>query len=150
MTGYCTAKNNSTTWVRGCRGTSWKTWGRNAKYSRTNTVKDKVHGKTKYSRTNRVKKNSWQFCFKMLYNVFDFLFENRPLNKMYNVFSSCYSMQSPSLALFKLWHWRFVLCEISRNEKCSLLQYQTPRSLLKNKAIAEKIEMKLGLIYGLH
>ena len=24
----CTAKNSRTTWVRGCRGTSWKTWGR--------------------------------------------------------------------------------------------------------------------------
>ena len=32
--------------------------------------------------------------------MFDFLFENFPLNKMYNVFSSCYSMYSPSLALF--------------------------------------------------
>ena len=27
-------------------------------------------------------------------HVFDFLFENLPLNKMYNVFSSCYSMYS--------------------------------------------------------
>ena len=48
MTGCCTAKNNRTTWVRGFRGTSWKTSGR----------------KTKYSRINRVKKNSWQFAFK--------------------------------------------------------------------------------------
>ena len=31
----------------------------------TNTVKDKVHGKTKYSRTNWVKQNRWQFAFKI-------------------------------------------------------------------------------------
>ena len=44
--------------------------------------------------------NSWQFAFNILCNVFDFLLENLPLNKMYNVFSSCYSMYSASLALF--------------------------------------------------
>ena len=43
------------------------------KYSSTNTVKDKVHGKTKYSRTNLVKKTSW-IAFNILCNVFDFLF----------------------------------------------------------------------------
>ena len=32
------------------------------------------------------KKNSWQFAFNILCNVFDFLFENLPLSKMYNVF----------------------------------------------------------------
>ena len=26
MTGSCTTKYSRTTWVRGCRGTSWKTW----------------------------------------------------------------------------------------------------------------------------
>ena len=69
MTGSCTVKNICTTWVRGCWGTSWKTWG--IKYSSTKTVKDHVHGKTKYSRTNRVKKNSCQFAFKILYNALD-------------------------------------------------------------------------------
>ena len=91
MTGSCTAKNSRTTWIRGCPGTSWKTWGHKTKYSRTNTVKGKVHGKTKYSRTNWVKKNSWQFAINILCNVFDFLFENLSLNKMYNVFSSCWT-----------------------------------------------------------
>ena len=47
MTGCCTAKNSRTAWVRGCRRTSWKTWGRKTKYSGTNTVKVKMHGKTK-------------------------------------------------------------------------------------------------------
>ena len=37
---------------------------------------------------------------KCICDVFDFLFENLPLNTMYNVFSSCYSMYSPVLALF--------------------------------------------------
>ena len=44
----------------------------------TNIVKDKVHGKTKYSRTNWVKQNRFQFAFKILCNVFHFLFENLP------------------------------------------------------------------------
>ena len=48
MTGSCTAKNRRTDWVlRGCRGMGWKTWGRKKIYCRTNTDKDKVHGKTK-------------------------------------------------------------------------------------------------------
>ena len=47
MTGCCMAKNSRTAWVRGCRRTSWKTWGRKTKYSGTNTVKVKMHGKTK-------------------------------------------------------------------------------------------------------
>ena len=46
MTGYCTARNSCMAWVRGCRRTSWKTWGRKTKYSDTNTDKDKMHGKT--------------------------------------------------------------------------------------------------------
>ena len=51
MTGCCTAKNSCTAWVRGCRRTSWKTWGRKTKYSGTNTItdKDKMHGKQKQS-----------------------------------------------------------------------------------------------------
>ena len=32
MTRCCTAKNNRTAWVRGCRGTSWNTRGRKTKY----------------------------------------------------------------------------------------------------------------------
>ena len=47
MTGCCTAKNSRTAWVRGCRRTSWRTWGHKTKHSGTNTDKDKVHGKTK-------------------------------------------------------------------------------------------------------
>ena len=78
-TNVCTAKNSHTTWVRDYRETGWKTWGRKTKYSRTNTVKDKVHGKTKYTRTNWVQQNCWQFAFNILCNVFDFLFENHPL-----------------------------------------------------------------------
>ena len=47
MTGCCTTKNSRTAWVRGCRRTSWKTRGRKTKYSGTNTVEDKMRGKTK-------------------------------------------------------------------------------------------------------
>ena len=119
ITGSCTTKNSRTTWVRGCRTTSWKTWGCKTKYSHTNSVKDKVHGKTKYSRMNCVKKNSWQFAFNILCNVFDFLFENLPLNKTY-VFSCI------RLMICFVWN-------INKTRKVSLLRYQTPRSLLKKR-----------------
>ena len=46
MTGCCTAKNSRTVWVRGCRRMSWRTWDHKTKYGGTNTVKNKVHGKT--------------------------------------------------------------------------------------------------------
>ena len=123
---------------------SWKTRGRNTKYSRTNTVKDKVHGKTKYSR----KKNSWQFAFNILCNVFEFLFENLSLNKMY-VFSNSYSMYSPSLALFLLDTNVLFCVKYQETKQCSLLQYQTPRSrLLKNKAIAEFFLISLDVFWN--
>ena len=99
MTRSCMGKNSRTSRVRGYRRTSWKTWDRNSKYSRAKIGKDEVQGKTKCICMNRIKKNSWQFAFNILCNVFHFLFENLPLNKTYNVFSSCYSMYSASLVL---------------------------------------------------
>ena len=101
------------------------TWGRKTKYSRTNTYKVKVNGKTKYSLTNWVKKNSWQFAFSISCNVFHFLFDNLRLNKMYNVFSNSYSMYSPSLALTISFVWnmkkrreRFLCYDIKHREVC--------------------------------
>ena len=148
MTGRCTVKNSHTTWVRGCRGTSWKTWSCKTKYSGTNTVKDKVHSKTKYCCTNWVKKNSWQFAFNisLLCNVFDFLFENLPLNKMYNVFSSCFSMYSTSLALFNFDIEDLFCVKYQETRNISLLQYQTPTSLLKNETISEFFLNKLKCV----
>ena len=58
-----------------------------------------MHGKTKTVARIESRKTG-QFAFNILCNVFDFVFENLPLNKMYNVFSSCYSMYSALLALF--------------------------------------------------
>ena len=73
MTGSSVVRR--TTWVSGCRNTSWKTLYRKTKYSHTNTVKYKVHGKTKYSRKNWVKKNSWQFAVNIVckLNVFNWV-----------------------------------------------------------------------------
>ena len=47
MTAYCTAKSSCTAWVTGCWRTIWTAWGRETKYSGTNTDKDKMHRKTK-------------------------------------------------------------------------------------------------------
>ena len=68
--------------------------------SGTNTDTDKVHGKTKT--VARIESRKTAASLPLIYYVMclTFLFENLPLNKMYNVFSSCYSMYSASLALF--------------------------------------------------
>ena len=107
-----------------------------------------MHGKTKYSRTNRVKKNSCQSAFNisLLCNVFDFLFENLPLNKMYNVFSSCFSMYSPSLALFNFDTDDLFCVKCQETRNVSLLRYQTPTSPLKNETISEFFFNKLKCV----
>ena len=99
----CTAKNSRTTWVRGCRGTSRKTWGRK-------TVAAQIQLYTKCMvRQNTVARIEWRKTagnFQLIYYVIYYVFEL--FLKMFiwkNVFSSCFL------------HWRFVLCEISRNEK---------------------------------
>ena len=68
--------------------------------------------------------------------MFDFLFENLPLNKMYKVFYVfyCFSMYSPSLALFNF-DTDDLFYQETRN--VSLLRYQTPTSVLKNETISE-------------
>ena len=92
MTGRCTAKNSRTTSVRGCRGTSWKTWDRKTKYSHTNAVLIKTKCMVRQNTVARIesRKTAGSLPLIFLCNVFDFLFENLPLNKMYNVLSSCY------------------------------------------------------------
>ena len=65
MTGCCTAKNSRTAWVRGCRRTSWRTWGHKTKYSGTNT--DKVHGKTKTDA--RIESRKTAGSFPLIYYV---------------------------------------------------------------------------------
>ena len=57
-----------------------------------------MHGKTKT--VERIELRITAHGSLPLIFVFDFLFEKLSLNKMYNVFSSCYSMYSASLALF--------------------------------------------------
>ena len=93
-----------------------------------------MHGKSKCSRTNCVKKNSWQFAFNisLLCHVFDFLFENLPLSNNYNVFSSCFSIYSPSLALFNFDTDDLFCVKYQETRNVSLLRYETPTSLLKN------------------
>ena len=78
--------------------------------------------------------------------MFDFLFENLPLNKMYNVFSSCFSMYSPSLALFNFDTDDLFCVKYQETRNVSLLQYQTPTSPLKNETISEFFFNKLKCV----
>ena len=82
-----TAKNSRTTWVRGCRVTSWKTWGRK-------TVAAQIQLNTKCMvRQNTVARIQWRKTagnFQLIYYVIYYVFEL--FLKMFiwkNVFSSC-------------------------------------------------------------
>ena len=63
--------------------------------------------------------------------------ENLPRNKMYNVFSSCFSMYSPSLALFNFDTDDLFCVKYQETRNVSLLRYQTLTCLLKNETISE-------------